>query len=166
MSKVIFIRGLPGIGKSELAKELYKSNPYRFSIIEPEQINLISSTPRAISVKKFKYRINLAECIACLQLGKDVLWAQPWRSAEGLNVTIENIKHYLGKNIKFVVLELIDAPTNTWNRSKSRLQIDGYTQDQYKKDFVEGIEKLNLTNAEYLRIDINDLEGIKRDLAV
>lgn len=166
MSKVIFIRGYPGSGKSTLARKISESNSYRYAIVEPEKINLINSDPSAISVKKYKYKKNLEECIGYLEQRKDVLWAQPWRDMQGLQTTIDNIKYLANDKVEFLVIEIIQSPEITWINTRIRLERDGYTKDKYFDHFVKQHEKFNIPDVEYLKTDHKALESIKLDLAL
>jgi dephospho-CoA kinase len=101
---LIFIRGLPGSGKTSLANELTKK--LTCTIVDPDNIknNDLDFTKfckenynqahhkDAILSKKILYRYNFIYAKKQLANNKIVLWVQPWSLLEGIYNTIQRLE--------------------------------------------------------------------------
>lgn len=160
MSKLIFIRGLPGAGKSTLAKRIKNNSKEKYSIVEPENVNLVSTEKDPIKNKNFKYRINLKSCIGYLEEGNNVIWAQPWRKMDGLNRTLDFIFELYSNPIELWMIEIAIKPEEAWERAKYKLEPHGYTWEKYFREYFMGKEPFILKHMKYIKVDQNQLKDI------
>jgi len=100
---LLFVRGLPGAGKSDLVDLLLESPPLRDSLrLDPDRVNLanpkfvefVRDLPIALIPKRQIYRYLLWQADEALRRGQHVIWEQPWRMRWGLYITIENLTYF------------------------------------------------------------------------
>lgn len=95
MTLFIIIRGIPGSGKTLFGRALSKK--FSCAFLEPENINLkkfktfapdlLDEIPRRRKI----YRFLLHKTVYLLSKGRSVVWAQPWRKNDRIDLTIRNI---------------------------------------------------------------------------
>lgn len=142
-SYLIFLRGLPGSGKTTLSnylKELFSLSIYNPDNISIDDINRID--PFLISFKKdriknIKYRFILNKVMGDILNHKNILWEQPWRKIENITITIENInkqiKYNQRKSLIFIIIEILIDKNISWSRSKNKFSS--------KPEFIKYISK-------------------------
>ena len=160
MSKLIFIRGIPGAGKSRLAQHIKNTGKNTYSIVEPESINLISTEKDPIKKKLFKYRVNLKSCIGYLEEDTNVIWAQPWTKISGINTTIDLVCETYSGPLEILVIDIAIDAEKGWERAQHKLKPDGYSWEKYYKEYFMGKEPFYLKGIRYEKVKYNQLEGI------
>ena len=118
MSMLIFLRGYPGVGKSYLAKLL--TEYISFVYINPDEIknDELYVFDRSYRVNIYNYNLKIAK--EEILRGSTVLWDQPWRKYENINLTSNQVK---AENT--YIIELVDSIENCWKRCKNKYQ--GYS---------------------------------------
>lgn len=106
----IFLRGLPGSGKSTLIKYLQNNSKYFDTtlFLDPDKVNSLDEkyinfcedlNNKGIPQTVHKYRFMLKNTILSLTSGKNVIWDQPWTTLQGIDDTIYNINYHLSEHI-------------------------------------------------------------------
>lgn len=162
---LIFIRGLPGAGKSTIAKLLAKEIGAK--VVNPSLTNLEDADfNRFCSIRKIghlewknrKYRYNFHQCLNYLKDGKSVIWEQPWLVVEGLVLTIDNIEFLLGVGRpNFVVINVLINPKLARQRVFDRYRKTslGISEKIFDEEF-EGKQLLSVRDRRIiLNLDIN-----------
>jgi shikimate kinase len=119
---IIFIRGIPGCGKTTLAKMLVDKRSF---IVDPDNISSnhllkYKSLLKDVRVKYLKYRINLKKVINGVRKYDKIFWVQPWRKQSGIVTTIENIKlltKHSDVKILFILIEISTSTEVAWKRT-------------------------------------------------
>lgn len=100
----LVIRGLPGIGKSTLAKTIAGGfgqehclflDPDRVDLKLVERSVLLKHPGEEVTDQKLIYRHLLSKARNALLEGKIVIWDQPWRSLWGIRVTVNKLQEFL-----------------------------------------------------------------------
>jgi predicted kinase len=133
---VVFLRGLPGAGKSTLAKLL--APQINAKILEPHIIN--KSAVRFIEAKTtepktrdkiIQYRLLLDSAINTIKKCENVIWAQPWRKAENIQLTMQKILKMT--DAIFLTIELECTPEESWQIRKHRFGSKAHFNRYIKK---------------------------------
>jgi adenylate kinase family enzyme len=138
----IFIRGLPGVGKTSLAKAV--SAVHRATILNPDDLSQSNNLGdlKTARLKVLKYRFLLDRCIEELKNGKNIIWEQPWRKTKNIQITVDNIKKATQRSnfpAKFLVVEICTDKNISWDRSKNKFK----TLDHFEK-YINKYQKYNL----------------------
>ena len=146
----IFIRGLPGAGKSSLSKAF--STTFKAEILDPDKLNLQPNEKplKNERLKTFKYRRLLEKCINYLDENTDVVWEQPWRKIVNIERTVNqitNLSIVSTKEIKFLIVEISINKKTSWERSKRKFR----NRSQFE-EYVKKYQDYNLPFP-YLKLD-------------
>ena len=139
----IFLRGLPGSGKTSLANML--SQKEGFVVVSPDLISPLEiKNENGIRIKNLKYRHLLDKALVLIKAKHNIVWEQPWRKTKNIPLTIENIRSATLKdtdNIKFYVVEIKVNPTLSWKRSKKKFE-----SEDYFKSYISKYKEVDLPN--------------------
>ncbi len=136
-SIVVFIRGLPGAGKTFLAQKLQKEIGDNCLVLDPDGIknhsleyqlfikDLARREPH-LSPKFFPYRFLRNQALIHLKKGGLVIWDQPWSNLNGLKVTIEYLTKNLSQAPLVIIVELEIAPDKAYQRIRKRIESGGH----------------------------------------
>lgn len=100
---LLFVRGLPGAGKSDLVdlllefpplKDSLRLDPDRVSLADSKFVEFVRGLPIELSPRRQIYRFLLWQADEALRRGQHVIWEQPWRMRWGLYITIENLTFF------------------------------------------------------------------------
>ncbi|MBU0534885.1 ATP-binding protein [Patescibacteria group bacterium] len=142
---IVFIRGLPGAGKSTISNKICNITGY--VRIDPDLI----PDKYNISLHKErmrKYKICLNEAIKSIRNGLSIVWAQPWRKIKNIQLTINRINNL---NVKPILVNINIPVEESWNRSKNRFYNN-------RQDFDNYISKFAVFDNNF-KIDSVDIEG-------
>lgn len=149
-TKLVLIRGIPGAGKTSIAEKVAKT--LNFYHIDPDLLNTSSvdykkyaeELVETVPERRIIYRYLLKKTVECLNNNKSVIWSQPWRILERLDLTIRNIYFFLKKeekwdeklsdilkelNIEIIVIEITTPHNTAFERLKKR-----YKDNKHKWD--------------------------------
>ena len=152
----MFMRGLPGSGKSTASKLILSSTSIFSTYLNPDEIE------GETEPKTYKYRILLERAVQSLLLGKNVLWDQPWSSLTGLGDTLFNLQHFLSNEwCTPVIAEFQISEQLSQMRVAKRKQEGGHgptesTLHQLYKNYGD-IGQLS-ENAQTVKIDAENLQ--------
>jgi len=144
----MFIRGLPGAGKTTLAKHIEAF----FDVVrlDPDEIKLSGLILKGERLKTVKYRQLLKTCVASINSGNSVVWSQPWRKPENIKLTADNIVALSKNPIKpphFLVVEIDIDKQTSWKRSRnkfsSKSNFDNYISRHSNCDLEIQFLKIN-----------------------
>lgn len=166
---LIFVRGLPGAGKSGLVDLLLKFPPLKESLrLDPDKVNFadpkfvgfVRNLPTELSPKKRTYRYLLYQAEEALRQGNSVIWEQPWRPSWGLYITIENLTFFLtGKEditkapFQTIIVEVLIDPAKARRRVAKRFAEGRHDLDEESfEQFVGGLEDCSYLNLPTVKI--------------
>lgn len=151
---VMFIRGLPGAGKSTISSKISVIN--NSVLIDPDLIpNKNSRLAREERLRK--YRICLNNAKRATKEGFSVVWAQPWRKIENIQITIRSLN---SDHIKFLLVNINIPVEESWNRSKNRFLNNRKYFDDYTSKFITF-----RNNFEIDSVSINGMGDVKKNIA-
>ncbi|MEN9389494.1 MAG: hypothetical protein RLY61_578, partial [Candidatus Parcubacteria bacterium] len=115
---LIIVRGQPGSGKTTLVESVQEV--FDFELIDPDithtqpaefdayvQQRIYEDMSFAtLPIERQYYRFHTYKCVEALKAGKAVIWAQPWSSVDGVNLTLENIRELVSPDILPIIIEL------------------------------------------------------------
>lgn len=149
----LFIRGLPGSGKTTLAKNV--SSVLKFVLLDPDELHIqeLDGTNTGERLKNIKYRYLVKNCIETLKNNQNVIWSQPWRKIENIKITVDNINQLIPgtkpNNLSFVVAEIVIDKDLSWKRCSRKFD----TRELFNQ-YVDKYQSYNL-NLPYIRLDGN-----------
>lgn len=151
--KLIFIRGLPGSGKSYLAERLAERlGPAGTVLLDPDAVDQASKEYKTHIATQIKegvepalhlYRFSRAKAFDTLAAGKNVIWNQPFSSLEVFNKVTGRFKSFAterGIKLVIVVIEVNIDPKTARRRVEGRKASGGHgpssgTFDRFVRDF-------------------------------
>jgi len=167
---VLFIRGLPGSGKSTLASLLQRR--LNFKVLDPDQILIsddsfklfLAQSPLNSRLKNIKYRYLLNTATDCINNNVSIIWNQPWRKVENIQLTSNNIHLNADDSIKskllFITIELTIDNVTSWNRSKAK-----YKSEHSFLEYVSKYKPFDL-DMNYIKISENcDLNEVSTKIS-
>jgi len=166
---LIFVRGLPGAGKSDLVDLLLdfpplsdslRLDPDRVDLTDPDFVAFVRNLPLELSPKRQIYRFLLYQADEALRQGQSVIWEQPWRLVWGLYITIENLTYFLtGKEditqapFQTVIVEVLIDPAKARERVARRFAEGRHSlKAEQLQDFVGKLEDCSSLNLPMVEI--------------
>lgn len=150
--ELIIIRGLPGSGKSGLAKKI--ANISDAHIVDPDMLEDIQDKSTK-EERARKYKICLDDAIQNLHSNKIVLWCQPWRRMERLLTAMQHVSEALKRDPSKALIDIFIPIEISWLRSKSKFEKNRELFDRYvarntliPKDFEIQTLHINGTKSE------------------
>lgn len=150
---LLIIRGVPGSGKTSLAREMQKRFGWETSvIIDPDEIdkqsanyvsfveNLKLNNPD-IDENIYPYRFLLSQAKNVLETGTTVIWDQPFTVLEGLRYTIGTLTAHakaLGISLPVLIIELQTSKKEAIRRVDKRQSEGGHGLTVDQIDFFFG----------------------------
>ncbi len=141
--KIIFIRGLPGSGKSVLARAIAKRiGTENTVVLDPDAIDTSSAPYRklvddlraqSVDEKFYPYRYLRASAHEAILRNATILWNQAFTSLDGLQKTMKNLSDYAtenGKTLPILVVEVSVEPSTAIERIKMRVKSGGHEVDE------------------------------------
>ncbi len=171
---LIFVRGLPGAGKSNLTellcenpilKDSWRLDPDRVNLTGSRFLEFVSDLPTGLPSQKQIYRYLLRQAEAALREGCGVIWEQPWRLRWGIYITIENLTYFLtgGTEISLapfqtIIIEVLVDVAKARRRVAERFAQGAHNLDAKTfEEFVETMELCDDLGLPFIRIDGNDV---------
>jgi len=165
---LVFVRGLPGAGKSDLVDLLLKYpllekglrlDPDRVDLTDPKFVKFVSGLPKGLSPKKQIYRFLLRQAETALSQEQHVIWEQPWRLVWGLYITIENLTYFLTGETNItkapfqtVIVEVLIDPIKARRRVARRFAEGRHNLDERVfEQFVGKLEDCSHLNLPVIR---------------
>lgn len=142
---ILFIRGLPGSGKTTFASFL--SQKFKFKVIDPDLFeDLYKKSERSERLRK--YELCLAVAKEFLDEGFNIVWCQPWRKLPNLVTTRKSLCK--DKNYKTLLLDITIPVNLSWDRSKTKFNNDTALFNAF---ISKDTPLTHLSNFEILQID-------------
>ncbi len=139
---IIMMRGLPGSGKSQIARVVQAQLQNHVVVLDPDGIDfsseayiLMASQLRESGVdeKLYPYRFLRSQAHTAIENGKIVLWNQAFTHQDLLDRTIKNLTvyaHEVGKEVEIFVVEVDIEPDKALNRIQDRVMNGGHDVPQ------------------------------------
>lgn len=147
--RMIFLRGLPGTGKTTLALEIQKRSPEAVVVLDPDLIDYESENYTAFlksipegSEKFAPYRFLLNKASKALQEGKEVIWVQAWTKIRGMELAASSLRK-IDKEIDIKIVELEVPEEEIKKRLEKRKSSGGHTLDRRPlEEFMSSYERI------------------------
>lgn len=157
---LIIMRGLPGSGKSYVAKKLEETlGPQELVILDPDGIDFTSSeysqfseelSRQGVDIALHPYRFLRANAYSAIDAGKIILWNQAFTNQELVHRTIINLQAHASekeKTLNCLIAEMNIDPETAKARVKSRADAGGHAVtnevfERFLKDYkpLEGYD--------------------------
>jgi predicted kinase len=152
---VVFVRGLPGAGKSTVSIELSKRE--RTVLVDPDFVadkNIRSSRQERLR----KYYICLGKCRKALSKGLSVIWSQPWRKLGNIQLTMERLKE---SHTNFLLINIEIPIEESWKRSKEKFSGSRKEFNEYIAKFIPLNKTLSIKS-----ITLNGTENSVKNIKI
>lgn len=151
---LVFVRGLPGSGKSYFAKALQaKIGADEVVMLDPDAIDYDSQeyldltkslTEDGVDKKFHPYRLLRGRAHAGITNGKVIIWNQPFTNLDGFNKTVINLQNYAEEHdvkLPMLVVEVMVDTKVAKSRVDERKQSGGHgpsdnTFDRFNREYA------------------------------
>ncbi|KKQ95622.1 MAG: hypothetical protein UV74_C0013G0274 [Candidatus Woesebacteria bacterium GW2011_GWB1_43_14] len=145
---LVFIRGLPGSGKTTVASEMVRLIGINgVELIDPdiidkdsedysEFVRKLSQAQPELDPKFFLYRYMLFRARCALLEGRSVIWDQPFSLLSGLKHAIVTTESYFQNlsEIQVIIVDLDIDPEESYKRVQDRISKGGHGPDRLTFD--------------------------------
>lgn len=137
-ASLIFIRGLPGSGKSYFAKRLARRLGDQAVLLDPDKVDqtsddykqhVKSQIAEGVDPKLHLYRYSRAQAFEAIKAGKIVLWNQPFSNTEIFNKVTDRFRSYATENnieLSVFIVEVNTDPEVAKTRVEARKARGGH----------------------------------------
>jgi thymidylate kinase len=175
---VLFVRGLPGSGKSYLTDELAKQfDPSHLVVLDPDATDYNSpayakhvklQSAEGVDPKLHAYRYLRAQAYAGIADHKIVLWNQPFTNLEIFNKMVANLRIQAEENhtaLPILVVEVEVDPTTAQARIAERKQAGGHgpsanTFAQRQTDYF------SFADHGYTTVTVHGKDDVQKSIAI
>ncbi len=162
---IIFVRGIPGSGKSCLSQKVKDQMPRDYVVlVDPDSVdkNSIDYSDFVENLKKkhpdldpkvFLYRYLLCLVREKLLEEKLIIWNQPFSDLENLDYTITKVKSFVpeGRRLNILVVDIEVDKEEARQRVKKRKEEGGHgPDDKYFDKLVCSFQKAESLGYDYL----------------
>ncbi len=136
---VVFVRGLPGSGKSYFARALHQAlgdqrvvmlDPDTSDYGSPEYLELSKSlTTEAVDQKFHPYRFLRRQAHVGIEQNKIIIWNQPFTDLDGFTKTIDNLQvyaHEYAVPLPILIVEVEADSALAYRRVTERIRSGGH----------------------------------------
>ncbi len=163
---VLFIRGIPGSGKSTIAKFLSEKIQADILILDPDSIDyqgkaylnhVETMKIQGVDPKLFAYRFLRQQAYDGIEAKKLVIWNQPFSNLEIFNKMTKRLYDFakvVGVKLKIIVVEVEIDSELAYSRIKDRIRKGGHgpTRGRFEKFTVE-LNSFKNTNYQVINVD-------------
>ena len=163
---VLFIRGIPGSGKSTIAKFLSEKIQADILILDPDSIDyqgkaylnhVETMKIQGVDPKLFAYRFLRQQAYDGIEAKKLVIWNQPFSNLEIFNKMTKRLYDFakvVGVKLKIIVVEVEIDLELAYSRIKDRIKKGGHgpTRGRFEKFTVE-LNSFKNTNYQVINVD-------------
>lgn len=164
---LVFIRGLPGSGKSYLAERLAMALPDdEVIVLDPDAIDyegvaygkhVEAQNTEGVDEKLHPYRFLRAQAYKAIEDGKIILWNQPFTNLELFHKVVARLQQYAGehgKDLSTLIIEVTIDESTAKTRVKQRKDKGGHgpsnkTFDKFINDYT------SFANEGFQTIEVN-----------
>ena len=150
---LVLIRGLPGSGKSYLAQALQPKLDADAVMLDPDatdytseayQAHTTALTSEGVDPKLHPYRFLRAQAYQGIEMGKLIVWNQPFTNLEIFHKMLDRLKNYAaehGTHLNVLIVEVELDPTVAKQRVDQRKETGGHgpsdnTFQRFTGDYV------------------------------
>lgn len=169
---LIFIRGLPGSGKTYIADRLRSEiDDYDLVALDPDSIDYDSKeyaehtaglTKEGVDIALHPYRFLRGQAYEGIVAGKTIMWNQPFTNLEIFNKMVARLQNHArehGVSLKILVVEVEIDPAVAKERIEHRRQIGGHGPSE--NTFARFVREYHSFADNYDTISVrgNDVDG-------
>lgn len=149
-STILFVRGIPGSGKTTIAEYIKEALSEKVVILDPDltdydsedyQNHIKEQTKQGVDPNLFAYRYLRAQAYDAIAGGKLVIWNQPFSNLEIFNKITARLNEHatkVGVVVNFLIVEVEVDPELAYQRVKKRKSEGGHGPSQDRFDqFVD-----------------------------
>lgn len=171
---LVIIRGIPGSGKSYVARHLaegFSSDEY--VILDPDEINTETQDYKQlirqlladnVDEKFHQYRYLRRRAHFGIENDKLIIWNQAFTSLKGLELTLNNLLDHAKKNSKVLQVLIVEVevdPATARSRIEARVEAGGHDVPQSAFDqFLEDYS--TWTDGQYPTLVVDGTEEISK----
>lgn len=174
---LVFIRGLPGSGKSYLTERLAAALPDdEVIVLDPDAIDYQSSaydahvktqTSEGVDEKLHPYRFLRAQAYKAIEDGKIILWNQPFNNLELFHKVVARLQEYAGehgKDLSTLVIEVTIDISTAKKRVETRKANGGHgPSDVIFGQFVDNY--VSFANEGFMTIAVDGSGDVNKSVA-
>jgi len=179
---LVFVRGLPGSGKSYFANELQKAinnslgqdtvvmlDPDATDYDSKDYVDLVASlSAKGVDSKFHPYRFLRARAHGGITSNKVIIWNQPFTNFDGFNKTVINLQAYAKEHkieLPIMVVEVETDHETAKARVLQRKQAGGHgpsdnTFERFKDEYASFVEK------GFSTITVNGQDDVAKSVAL
>lgn len=160
---VLFVRGIPGSGKTSIVNAFIKGRDHKNIVrLDPdlvitessEFITFCDNCPKNLPNEKRVYRYLLYKACDALAVGKIVIWEQPWRNCELLQLTIDNLTVISGVMFSVGIIDVSLSEDTAKERVERRFQLGQHPLNpEHVRKFAESFQDVGSTSLSVLKLD-------------
>lgn len=174
---VIYVRGIPGSGKSYLAQVLWQTFPHEYSLmLDPDAIDFESTAYKnhvqnqikeGVDEALWPYRFLRAQAYQGIEDGKTIIWNQPFTNLEIFHKAANRLKdHAETHNVRLhiLVVELEADPKVAWQRTVERKAQGGHGPSEERfQQFVS--DYVSFAGQGYPTVAIDGMGNVTEEVA-
>lgn len=163
---VLFIRGIPGSGKSTITKYLSEKIQADILILDPDSIDyqgkaylnhVETMKNQGVDPKLFAYRFLRQQAYDGIEAKKLVIWNQPFSNLEIFNKMTKRLYDFAkvaGVTLEIIVVEVEIDSELAYSRIKDRIRKGGHgpTRGRFEKFTIE-LNSFKNTNYKVISVD-------------
>lgn len=174
---LVIVRGIPGSGKTHLAKEVIKHIEEPVVMLDPDATDYDSKeyaehvkqqTADGVDPKLHAYRFLRAQAHSGIENGRIIMWNQPFTNLEIFHKMMANLHTHAQENdttLTVLVVEVEVNPAVAKQRMKSRKEAGGHgPSDDIFDRFVN--DYISYTNEGFNTITINGEAEIEKSVPI
>ena len=165
---VLFIRGLPGAGKTTVAKELASKVEREFVVLDPDEIDQESSEYQThveameadgVDPVLHLYRFLRGQAYEAIESGKIIIWNQPFSNNDAFGKIVARLQEHAAaheKKLSMLIVEVeLDAATAKARVDERKAEGGHGPSEEIWQRFLRDYDTFSKDGFETVRVDGN-----------